>query len=289
MRSTAILIRVGNMLKTAKGTPTCPSPPDDLARLVQEVLTRLGFDASADDIARGVRKLNYGLPAEDEFSVICAWLGNCRIIHKIDQQQTPPISRNYYQIPDLVADFYGVGAVLIEVKRCNDKTLSFKPEYYRKLINYEKFLGKPLLVAWKFHNIWTLFDIRRLKLARINYNISHADAMQHNLLGILAGDVAYVLMPDVGVHFELNKEHMLSREENTDGWNEQWKMRIERAYITDGKNNHRIDLHPETQQLIATWPLEDREKHTENKILKSFVVGESHAQFAHTALVHLLA
>jgi hypothetical protein len=30
-----------------------------------------------------------GLPVEDEFSVACAWLGKCQLLHKLDQHQVP--------------------------------------------------------------------------------------------------------------------------------------------------------------------------------------------------------
>ena len=49
--------------------------PPDGARLIQDVLAELGWSADATDLAEGVRRLDVGLPAEDEFSVVCAWLG----------------------------------------------------------------------------------------------------------------------------------------------------------------------------------------------------------------------
>ena len=60
--------------------------PDDLARLLHETLETVGWDADASDIARQVKRLDIGLPMEDEFSVVCAWLGGCEIIHKLDHR-----------------------------------------------------------------------------------------------------------------------------------------------------------------------------------------------------------
>ncbi len=268
---------------------TASSSPDDLHRLIQEVISRLGYKTNAAAIARGVRRLNYGLPAEDEFSVICAWLGKCRLVHKLDQQQAPLTSRSEYQVPDLLAAFDGSGTFLIEVKACNDQTLSMKSDYYRRLRAYGELLDRPLLVVWKFYNLWTLVDVACLKLAKTNFNISHAEAMQQNLLGVLAGDVAYTLMPDAGVHFDLEKEELVAREATGDGWNEKWQMRIADAFLTDGSNQRRRDFHPETQQLLTTWPLKERAVHSETGILKSFVAGDGQVQFAHGALVRLLA
>ena len=40
---------------------------DDGDRLIQEVLTELGRDAEARKIAENVRRLDLGLPSEDQF------------------------------------------------------------------------------------------------------------------------------------------------------------------------------------------------------------------------------
>lgn len=81
------------------------NPPDDLARLIQDVLSELGYAANARELAKRVHRLDLGLPAEDEFSVICSWLGKCRLLHKLDQKQVPPGSRDTFQVPDLLALF----------------------------------------------------------------------------------------------------------------------------------------------------------------------------------------
>src|SRR4051812_32678575 len=93
--------------------------PEDAERLVQEALSQLGWDADPTLIAGRVQGLDRGLPQEDEFSIVCSWLGRCRLIHKLDQQQTPAQSRNTYQVPDLLAVFSyedGDVPVLVEVK-----------------------------------------------------------------------------------------------------------------------------------------------------------------------------
>nr|MBF4317138.1 hypothetical protein [Vibrio anguillarum] len=56
--------------------------PSDLERLIHESLEQLGWSADAKSIAERVHRLNIGLPLEDEFSIICGWLGQCSLVHK---------------------------------------------------------------------------------------------------------------------------------------------------------------------------------------------------------------
>ncbi len=263
-------------------------PPDDIERLIQEVLTELGYSGDAAAVARKVKRLNLGLPAEDEFSVICAWLGRCRLVHKLDQAQAPLSSRDTFQVPDLLAAFEEGGPVLIEVKSKKSPKLSFRPDYLGRLQAYAALVGRPLLIAWKFHSLWTLFDARHLQLARTNFNITHERAMKENLLGVLAGDVAYVLRPGAGVHFEFAKEELISVGGDAENFTETWQMRVSEVFFTDGDGARRGDLHGETQQLLATWDLQTDEAHSPTSVRKSFVAGDGGVQFAHVALVHLL-
>ena len=110
-------------------------------------MEQLGWGVEAGQVATRIWRLNVGLPREDEFSVVCGWLGCCDVIHKLDQKQTPDKSCEKYQVPDLLAVFNVKGKqipVLIEVKSKKDKTLSFRPDYLEKLSNYANVLKPPL-------------------------------------------------------------------------------------------------------------------------------------------------
>lgn len=61
--------------------------PFDGTRLIQDVLAELGWSADAAVVADSVRRLDVGLPVEDEFSVVCAWLGRCQLLHKLDRAE----------------------------------------------------------------------------------------------------------------------------------------------------------------------------------------------------------
>lgn len=171
--------------------------PNDLERLVHESLEQLGWKADAKHVADRVKRLNIGLPLEDEFSVICGWLGQCNLIHKLDQQQYPVTSKEYYQVPDLMANFTvkdGQGfTVLIEVKSSEKNVLSLTPEYLDRIKHYGDLLGLPTLIAWRKLGIWALVSIEEFTKAEKNYNLNFNDAMKSNLMSKLAGDFCYTL------------------------------------------------------------------------------------------------
>lgn len=266
--------------------------PEDVARLIQEILSELGHAADSKAVAARVRALDRGLPAEDEFSVICSWLGQTRLIHKLDQLQAPAASRGAFQVPDLLAAFHAGGPVVIEVKVSKQQTLSFKPDYLGKLQAYADLLGHPLLIAWKFHSIWTLFEARHLTLARTNFNITHSEAMRQNLLGVVVGDIAFVLGPRSGLHFNAAKEALIETSRNDpgdpEGFTETWQARWTDIFFTDRNGARRDDLHPETKQIFAAWDLQQREEHFPDRFVAHFEPGENQVQFAHVALVYLL-
>lgn len=265
--------------------------PADGARLIQDVLAELGWSADVAAVAEGVRRLDIGLPVEDEFSVVCAWLGKCQILHKLDQLQVPIVSRQEFQVPDLLAKFSTQTSklpVLVEVKSKKEKLLSFKPDYLLRLQNYADLLGMPLLIAWKFHSLWTLFEARHMKMADRNFNITMETAMRENLLGALAGDVAYKIGAGAGVHLRFRKDKLVEKEETADGYTEHWMMTIDAVTFTDYQGNQRENLDDEVQSLFSTWNLEEQEEHSDSHIHLRFVAGKEGMQFAHTALVHLL-
>ncbi|MEO8729260.1 MAG: restriction endonuclease [Rhodoferax sp.] len=264
--------------------------PPDLPRLIQDVLAELGFDADAAAVAERVRRLDIGLPVEDEFAVVCAWLGKCQLLHKLDQHQVPIASKHEYQVPDLLAKFSTQTSkvpVLIEVKSKKGKVLSFKPDYMERLQSYADLMGMPLLVAWKYHNLWMLFETRHMKKTNKNFNITFETAMRENLIGALAGDIAYKIGAGAGIHLRFRKDKLLSTSNTDEGSTEQWAMTIDDVSFTDREGVFRTDLDGEVQSLFTAWDLEEAEEHTDSHVQLKFVASEG-MQFAHTALVHLL-
>lgn len=267
--------------------------PGEIERLIHEALEQLEWDADPAEIAERVKRLNLGLPIEDEFTVLCGWLGQCNLIHKLGQQQYPKISSDKFQVPDLIAEFRvkekDVG-VCIEVKSSNDNVLSFTPKYFNKLVNYGKLVNLPVLVAWKNkYGIWMLFSIESMKIAVKNYNIKFEDAIKNNLLSILAGDFTYSVRENSGLHIRFKKVKLLNSQEEVDGnITENWHMIVDKVTFTNGDGKEVADLSSNASNAFASFTLEDDETHTETHVTKHFIIKEQHAVFAHMALVDIL-
>ncbi|OAK55088.1 restriction endonuclease [Variovorax paradoxus] len=273
---------------TAKAGKT---EPTDLTRLIQDVLSELGASADAAAVAAGVRRLDIGLPTEDEFSVICAWLGKCQLLHKLDQLQVPVDSKQKFQVPDLLARFstqINESPVLIEVKSKKDKRLTFKEDYLARLQSYADLVRMPLLVAWKYEGIWALFEVKHMKKSGASFRISFETAMKESLLSALVGDVAYKIGAGAGIHLRFRKDKQLGAKETEDGYSEEWLMHLDDVAFTDRDGNRRDDLDDEVQSLFTAWNLEQNEEHTGSHVQVRFVAGDEGIEFAHKALVQLL-
>ena len=252
---------------------------DDLARLIFEATAQSTGPEDLRRVAARLVNLSRGIPAEDEFSAVVGWLGRCRLIHRLSQDHRPSSS---YRVPDLLAIFeYENRAVpvLIEVKVCKKRTLSWTPEYLRSLTNYAAVLNLPLLIAWKHGTLWVLFEPRHLRLAVKNLNIRFVDALPESLMSLIAGDFSFSFRPGAGLSFKLRKN-----DKTETGWN----ATIEEARF----------IHPDGS-LVATAPgvlplfgcidQESEIEETESHLIQRFVIPDhQQAEFAHRALVTIL-
>jgi hypothetical protein len=156
--------------------------------------------------------LDRALEPEDEFAMILTWLGRCQLVHKLRQEQLPLQSIDTFRVPDLFAAFdyrETTVPVLIEVKTSEPRDprslksgkLSLKPHYLR----YAELVGLPMLVAWRHRGFWTLFQMRHPKRGERNFRIDFSEAMEENLLGILAGDFSYRVVPGTAIRMRIRK------------------------------------------------------------------------------------
>lgn len=267
--------------------------PSDLERLIHESLEQLGWSADAIAIAERVRRLNIGLPLEDEFSIICGWLGQCNLVHKLDQQQYPAASKHTFQVPDLLANFNvrraGNTTVLIEVKSCEDNVLSFRPDYVSRLKAYGQLLGLPILIAWRKYGIWSLVDLDVFTKAKKNFNLNFNDALQNSLMSKFLGDFSYTPQVNSGVHIRFRKEKIIETIETDEQLKEKWLAVIDDVYFTNGEKEQLRELSPIAQQLFHSWDLTTTESHTDSHVVMHNIVDEQSMMFAHMALTRLLS
>ncbi|MHA7594353.1 PDDEXK family nuclease [Pantoea sp. XAF26B01_ASV70] len=274
-------------------TATLKDKPSDLERLIHESLEQLGWAADATSIAERVNRLNIGLPLEDEFSIICGWLGKCNLVHKLDQQQYPTSSDETFQVPDLLANFKVRGAgnitVLIEVKSCKKNVLSFRPDYVSRLKAYGQMLGLPVLIAWRKYGIWSLVELDIFTKAKKNFNLNFNDAMRNSLMSKFLGDFSYTPQVNSGVHISFKKEKLIKTFKTDEGIQERWKMVIDDVYFTNGQNEQLKHLSPIAQQLFHSWDLTTIESHSESHVVMHNIIDKESAIFAHMALTRLLS
>ncbi len=182
------------------------------AMMISQVCSLLGWGENPKEIVNKVNQLLRGLPKEDEFIALSTWMRKCSLIHKLDQEQFPSLSRDDYQVPDLFAiyDFNGRNVpVLIEVKKTSDiKLRPFSNAYYSRLANYAGLMDLPLLIAWYIErpNIWCLFELERMTRRRTAFHIDFQTATNNNLLGVLADDVILTLKKGVQLLFKIRKD-----------------------------------------------------------------------------------
>jgi len=182
------------------------------ADLIQKACSMLGWRDDPQKIAEKVKQLQRGLPKEDEFAALSVWMGKCSLIHKLEQEQFPSLSREKYQVPDFFAVFNVSNKdipALIEIKKTKDiKIGPFTSAYYGKLTNYASLLKLPLLIAWHIEklNLWCLFDHERMQRKQTAFHIDFQTAMNNNLLGILFDDVIITLEPGNRILLRYKKE-----------------------------------------------------------------------------------
>lgn len=267
--------------------------PTDLERLIHEALETLGWDANPKELADKVVRLNIGLPLEDEFSVLCGWLGQCKLVHKLDQQQYPSSSKNEYQVPDLMAVFEVDESslpVLIEVKSSHKNVLSLTPKYVEKLENYAALMSMPVLIAWKNKaGIWTLNSLESFTKAERNLNLNFGDAFKNSLMSLLVGDFGYSLGAGAGVHIQAKKIHSEKIVDKTEKRVENWKTIIDDVYFTSYNDEVFRDLSPIAQQVFFSWDLAEDQTINDTHLIMHNYCDESSMLFAQMALTRVLS
>ncbi len=242
-----------------------------------------------EQVVLRLQQLQRGLEPEDEFVLLLSWLGNCKIVHKLGQEQLPLSSTDTYRVPDLLAVFDYKGKevpVLIEVKRTNptdpqslkEGTLTLKPGY----LKYAEVVGIPMLIAWKYRTFWTLFEMCHSKIAVTNYKIGFFRAMEENLMGLLAGDFSYHVAPGTAIRMHIQKLTEPDEKRSFEG-------RIDDVHFVNAVGI-RIPNISHLASLFLIWENEVEQRDEKDAIIQSFVIPETgFGEFASRTLGKLVS
>ncbi len=264
-----------------------PRSTESLVRQLFDLLS-LG-DLTQEDLIARLQQLQRGLEPENEFALILSWLGKCRLVHKLGQEQLPLNSIDTYRVPDFLAAFEHEGKVipvLIEVKTTEPSdpatldlgTLSLKGKY----LPYAELLRLPMLVAWKHRGFWTLFEMRHAQLATVNYKIDFGTAMKQNLLGVLAGDFSYRLAPGTRIRMRIRK---LTHRDSETGDFEGEVINVE---VVNPVGDPIPDI-PHLSSLFLFWDNEVELVDEGDDVVQSFVVSDvGTAEFASRTLSQIV-
>jgi Holliday junction resolvase len=254
---------------------------------IYEACELAGWSGAPADMATALKKLNRGLPMQDEFCLLMSWLGRSRLIHGLGQQQYPPTSAMDYRVPDLLIIFEsGAGPipVLIEVKSSAKPKLSWRPDFYDALARYGKLLGLPVLLAWKHTPgaMWALVDISVFTKTRQNYHLTFAEAMGNSVMSLLAGDFLIQFTPGFGLHLHFRK--LFPRDDNG------VHCVVEEAYFVGPSGDRFTSLRGGLWPFFLTLDADSKLEETETHLHQSFVLRQGwSAQFAHRGFPALLS
>ncbi len=91
-----------------------------------------------------------------------------------------------------------------------------------------------------------------------NFNITFETAMKENLIGELAGDIAYKIGEGAGLHFWLDQQELLSVEKEKNKQTELDTIEFEDVYFTNYEKMQILDLESDIKSLFATWDLAEK-------------------------------
>ena len=180
----------------------------EILQAVQEVGHNLD---DLDKFIRRVQHIDYGLSAEVEFSALLAWLGNCELVHRLDQQVMSSDRDPKWEVPDLFALFCrGTSrfSAMIEVKTTKEAILTFKPSYIENLCRYCSLHSEHLLIAWRPRSIalWFLVSSDHLIPVGDKLQLDLEAASKNSLIGCLAGDFSIHRYEGAGLYVEMGRD-----------------------------------------------------------------------------------
>jgi len=179
--------------------------------VARQVARELADDSHIEDVvglvSKRINAIQEGLSPELEFIAGVNWLGRTRAINRIDQTPLPECNEEGGQllVPDIICVVSLNGyltSLLIEVKKNSKESLIWSEKYFDGLRKYAESVKMPLLVAWKYHHVWTLVDIRHFEKKVKAYHLTFEKALSENLMSLIFGDLLVELTQRISFYLD---------------------------------------------------------------------------------------
>jgi hypothetical protein len=141
-----------------------------------------------------------GYKVEDNFHVLFSAMPWVKLIHALEQNQLPTLSKEIYQVPDFTI-FYETNKkndkpIFLEVKSVNgdSQSLEVMTKQLNACVEYSKIIGVPFLYAiyWEKYQTWTFNAVENFEVKTKEHKIKIIDAFKNDL-SIIGGDIIFVI------------------------------------------------------------------------------------------------
>ena len=160
--------------------------------LYPSVVTAAEGSFDFESLLARIRAIRKGLLPETEFFAILSWLGKCAAIHRIDQTPMPIPSAQNLRAPDFIVftnHHERIVPVLVECKATSNKKLVWSEKYFNSLKDFAAVLNIPLVVAWKWNDMWLVVDSCHLQKKVTAFHLDYETALKENLMSLLFGNL----------------------------------------------------------------------------------------------------
>ncbi len=220
-------------------------------QLYPSLFTSGDTSVDGESLLSRIHDVRRGLLPEKEFFSILAWLGNCVVVNRIDQTPMPVEMSDNLRAPDFLAFAkYSnrIIPVLIECKATTDNKIVWSEKYFESLKDFASLLNLPLLLAWKWNDLWIVADCVHFQKRVTAYHLDYETALKENLICLLFGNRWIMVNQDASfrldtkvIDSELDPQEPLI-DEGT------YTLQIEKAGFYVGENE--IDVSPRGAEIL---------------------------------------
>lgn len=152
------------------------------------------------DYKAEIERFFRGYTVEDNFNILFSAVPWVMLIHGLEQNQLPILSKQYYQVPDFIIYFETnkkeIKPLLLEVKsvKGDSHSLEIMSKQLSACVEYSKVLNVPFLYAiyWEKYQTWTLNTVENFEVKTKQHKIKIFDALKNDI-SVILGDITFVI------------------------------------------------------------------------------------------------